>query len=64
MWFPYELQDVTTTRHTHSSEDNKRPQRAPACGSGFCVQSEADGSVYYFIPWWLAVKRIPSENAL
>lgn len=67
VWFPYEVQDVTTTKHTHSSEDNKRPQTAPACGSGFCLQSEADGSVYYFIPcveWQLAAEWITSENEL
>lgn len=35
VWFLYEVQDVTTTPHTHRAEDNKRPQRAPACSSVF-----------------------------
>lgn len=47
VWFLYEGQDVTTATHTHRAEDNKKPQRAPACSS---VISEADGSVYYVIP--------------
>lgn len=42
VWFPYEAQDVTNTTHTHKAEDNKRPQKAPAC-SGVCWGCERRG---------------------
>lgn len=35
VWFLYEGQDVATAVHTHRAEDNKRPQRTPACSRVF-----------------------------